>query len=745
MFRRNVLRGAAGLGLAAVVPLRHAQAQAGVPSSEAYRWTNLPFGGGGFIGGISFHPRERGLLYARSDIGGIYRHDPAADRWVPLLDGLSFPDAELMSVLSLALDPADPDRVYAACGLSTGEWARKGALLVSTDRGRNWSIHNLDIKLGGLENGRGTGECLQVDPHLPNVLILGTTRDGLLRSADRGQSFKPLPFKPRQVSLVMFDPSSAAPDSGCRRLWVGSQDQPGLYVSEDGGQSFAKVPGLPDQIPQRATMARDRTLYVTFALGKPGEPVNPGNALNGSVWRRDRNGQWSDITPVKPGAPNVPFGYSAIDVDPRLPGRVVVSTIERWWAGEGKVGEEMYLSLDSGQSWQPLADRSRHNDAPYPWLVHQRKLSGRMGFWIADLKIDPFDSSRLLYGTAYGLWETRNLAAAQKDEHVLWEFSAKGMELTSPGEIRSPSGGVALLAALGGLAGGAAWEQVDAAPNAGLFMPRNEGTSSVDYAEGAPAIIARTCESDAGGRVSTDGGVQWRAFGGLPRTAGLPSPRGGRIAVSAGGGFMVWAPTGSAALRSQDRGKTWQPCAGWPDPKDGDLVPVADRTTEGVFYVHDVTRGRILQSVDGGRQFAPAILRLPVLNRWQTTQLVCAPGTLRDLWLILPDGLVHLPGVDQPARGIKNVIEPRRVALGKAAPGATYHTLYLWGVVKLGGAEVSGLFRSTDRGASFTRIDDDAHRFGNLLSISADPLEYGVIYLASRGRGIVVGRPAAGT
>ena len=262
MFRRDVLCGAAGLGLAAMVPVRQAHAAPNVAAGAgpAYRWASVPFGAGSFVSGLCFHPRERGLLYARSDVGGIYRNEPATGQWTPLLDGLGMADAELMSVLSLALDPNDADRVYAACGARTDEWARKGALLISTDRGRSWAIRDLDVKLGGREHGGGTGERLQVDPHLPTLLLLGTTRDGLLRSTDRGQSFQPLSFSPRHVSLVMFDPSSAAPDSGCRRMWVGSHDQPGLYVSEDAGRSFSRVPGLPEQ-PAQAVIAVARVAH----------------------------------------------------------------------------------------------------------------------------------------------------------------------------------------------------------------------------------------------------------------------------------------------------------------------------------------------------------------------------------------------------------------------------------------------------------------------------------------------------
>lgn len=738
MFRRDVLIRAASLSLTAVAPLHHAHAALGVTAAQPYRWASLPLGGGGFVNGLCFHPRERGLLYARSDVGGIYRYESDTTQWVPLLDELGMADGELMSVLSLALDPNDADRVYAACGARTDEWARNGALLISTDRGRSWTTRDLAVKLGGAGIGRGTGERLQVDPHLSTLLLLGTTQNGLLRSMDRGQTFQPLSFGSKHVSLVMFDPSSAAPDSGCRRIWVGSHDQPGLYVSEDAGASFSRVPGLPRQVPQRAVMARDRALYVTFAMVDVGARNSKSDkAQAGSVWRRDRNGQWTDITPSKIAGDDGKFGFSGIDVDPRVPSRVVVSTIDRWTPRD-----EMFLSLDSGQTWTSLVDQSSHNTGPYPWLEDQMRRAGRPGWWISDLKIDPFDSAHMIYGTGYGLWETRNLGAARKEASSLrWEFMVKGMELTSATEIRSPSGGATLLAAMGVVVGGAAWDQIDATPKAGLFSPQGESSVSVDYAEGAPAIIARTCQVDVGGRISLDGGASWRPFGEPTVKPGADQPRGGRIAVSARGGFMVWAPAGQPVLCSRDRGKSWEPCAGLPERHEADLVPVSDRTIEGIFYVYDIERGRILQSLDGGRNFASAIVRLPVLNQWQANQLVCAPGKLRDLWLALPNGLVNLPGGDQAARGIKKVMEARLIALGKAAPGADYHTLYVWGRVEVDGIETNGLFQSTDRGTSFTRIDDEGHRYGRLLSITADPLEFGVVYLAPQGRGVVVGRP----
>ena len=109
-------------------------------------------------------------------------------------------------------------------------------------------------------------------------------------------------------------------------------------------------------------------------------------------------------------------------------------------------------------------------------------------------------------------------------------------------------------------------------------------------------------------------------------------------------------------------------------------------------------------------------------------------------------GDVTVDGEGRPqtqAQTLRNVVEPWRIALGKAAEGAAYHTLYVWGRVLVGGKQVDGLFRSTDAGASFLRIDDDQHRYGRLNAMAADSLEFGVVYLAPEGRGVIIGKPKA--
>jgi hypothetical protein len=157
--------------------------------------------------------------------------------------------------------------------------------------------------------------------------------------------------------------------------------------------------------------------------------------------------------------------------------------------------------------------------------------------------------------------------------------------------------------------------------------------------------------------------------------------------------------------------------------------------------VFDFTRGQVLVSVDAGQTFAASLKGLPELNpSWQRGFIVSAPGALRDLWIGLPDALVRVGGIDERPRTIKRIAGAERLALGKAAPGAAYPSVYLAGrAVTPAGQESQGLFRSDDAGASFRRIDGAHQNFAGIVSLAADPLEHGTVYVGTRGRGVFMG------
>jgi len=110
--------------------------------SQAYTWRNVAIGGGGFVTGTVFHPTEPGLVYARTDVGGIYRLDTASNRWIPLNDDIGGLNNEFqhLGVMSIGLDPNDANRVYIATGQYSGteSWKLPSRIYRSTDRGATW-------------------------------------------------------------------------------------------------------------------------------------------------------------------------------------------------------------------------------------------------------------------------------------------------------------------------------------------------------------------------------------------------------------------------------------------------------------------------------------------------------------------------------------------------------------------------------------------------------------------------------
>ncbi|WP_415909012.1 hypothetical protein [Oleiharenicola sp. Vm1] len=256
----------------------------GAAPAEPYVWRNVAIRGGGYVTGLAFHPREADLLYARTDVGGAYRWDAARRAWLPLNDGIDRANGDLYGVISLALDPRDPARVYLACGAYFSEWARQAAVLRSEDRGATWEIAELPFKLGGNQDGRGTGERLQVDPHDGRHLLLGTNHDGLWRSRDGGREWAQVTgFTPGGVTFVLFDAASGADGHPTPVVYAGAADpaKETLYHSTDGGKSWAPSPASRAAC-SGITPPRTRTARFSSPAATPSVPTASPRAQCGS-------------------------------------------------------------------------------------------------------------------------------------------------------------------------------------------------------------------------------------------------------------------------------------------------------------------------------------------------------------------------------------------------------------------------------------------------------------------------------
>lgn len=71
---------------------------------------------GGYMTGIAIHPTVPDLVYARTDVGGLYRWDASGKQWIPLFDWVSPDESNIYGIDGVAIDKNNPNVVYVAAG-----------------------------------------------------------------------------------------------------------------------------------------------------------------------------------------------------------------------------------------------------------------------------------------------------------------------------------------------------------------------------------------------------------------------------------------------------------------------------------------------------------------------------------------------------------------------------------------------------------------------------------------------------
>lgn len=752
---RGLNRREAGMALAGAAAIGALPATVAA-ATPPYVWRNVKVGAGGFIPGIVFSRVEKGLAYARTDMGGAYRWDAGQARWLPLQD--SSPVGNDFGVESIAPDPVDPDMVHAAVGVSRRE---PGAMLRSTDRGATWIRTPVAFRMGGNEDGRGLGERLAIDPNDTRILYFGSRHDGLQRSVDGGATWAkvdsfPLPGQgldpagPTRPGLnfVVFDPTSGTSGAPTPVLFVGVADPGGarLYRSNDAGRTWSPVAGgpRPEMSAAKAELDARGVLYLTSTLG-----VGPNGVTDGQVWRLDtRTGEWRDISPPRPLG-----GFMGLAIDRRQPGVLMVSTLNRW-----QPGDTLWRSADDGASWTSLREQARHDVSATPFLYWGNDRPD-FGWWIAALAIDPFDSDHAVYATGATVYATANLTEADHGRPTDWAPWVEGIEQTAVITLVSPPAGPPLLTGFGDISG-FAHEDLTRSPTLQFTSPVFANTNQIDYAGRAPNVVVRSgtphegvgSEGHDGATLawSDDYGRSWKSLG-RPRPAGVAEAsshprmdlyRDAPITVTAdGSAFVLGVPQ---VMVSRDRGAGWRPVQGLPIL----LRPVADRVDPLLLYALDFETGEWFVSIDGATSFAAVPSRgLPSdlardrpTWREQAWPLKATPGRDGDLWLVSRSGMFHTVDGGQRFERIDGGLQVEMLDFGRAPPGETYPALVAIGAR----GETRGVFRSDDRGRSWVRVNDGEHEYGRRFrAIAGDPRVYGRVYVATDGRGVVYGEPAS--
>lgn len=795
-----------------------------VNAREKYVYKSIPVPGGGFVTGFVFHPTVPNILYCRTDIGGSYRYDFENNSWVSLVDHATDPDVWETYPLSIALDKQNPSYIYQMEGLYPNH-----KIAFSEDYGDSWVYFDppvIDEKgntatMHGNAPGRSTGERLVVDPNDSNSLYMGTMEDGLWKTTDRCKTWTKLqvayPGKEseKNIAFVEIDPSSGENGSASKRIIVATNGQMGslvenirgqsVYISNDGGENFEPLKGeptpviggskdYPGYVGQHASFL-GKYLYISYAAYNIGWSnwnsygCDTGKCYDGALYRfeLDSNGEVVealDITPqniIEPNFcdPEVPgrrvgHGISGICADPQLPGTLICSTITA-------APDTIYRSTDYGLTWKPIMAGLEIGkidfNVPYQRPEHNGNLS--LIHWMADLKINPFNSDMALFNTGAGIFMTKDLTKADKDEVVTWACCDKGVEETVHLNIYCPPAGDVKLVDIIGDYGGFAFTDLDK-PAENTFANHNKDrwitAMNADYPDSNPNVIVVAPRGNWLGK--TKGGIivtfdQGRTWEQLSDPVGLtedidelikyikiPNVTAGWTAISADGEAILWAlglPIyASRLVYTRDLGKKWAKSEIYDaDGKFllGENVPfkvMSDRVNPNVFYGFSDNKdgAGFYVSTDKGATFHPIKapegfpeVNLAGIDSEQAYEIRVESNKEGVIWLAMQEHglwrITYNPSNNsfEGYRVSKAGDFIKRIGLGKPAEGSEIKTLFTSGTI----SGEYGFYRSHDGGVNWIRINDDKHQYGDIRSITGDPRIFGRIYVATGTRGVVYG------
>jgi photosystem II stability/assembly factor-like uncharacterized protein len=292
-------------------------------TGEVSRWEITgPFGGD--VRSLVAAPDDVSMLYLGTSDGQIFKSTDGASTWRRLKPGLAKTG---LSVDSILIDPRNPKVMYA------GAWpvvtTEEGGVFKSEDGGQSW-------KLLGKTKGLSV-RCLAMSPSDSNLIIAGSSSEdkklnGAFRSSDAGKTWERITPEGdpeiRSIESIGIDPQDNS------MIYAGTFHLP--WKTIDGGKTW-KPTGY------KATgMIDDSDIFgITVDSKEPGLVYM--NACSG-IYRSNSGGEkWAKL-------PGIPFSARrtyALLPDPADPKTIFAGTSEGLWR-----------TKDGGTRWMLLTSKS---------------------------------------------------------------------------------------------------------------------------------------------------------------------------------------------------------------------------------------------------------------------------------------------------------------------------------------------------------------------------------------------------
>jgi photosystem II stability/assembly factor-like uncharacterized protein len=229
--------------------------------SQSLRSVN--FQGAGWVTAVKYSS-DGSRLYARTDVGGVFRSDNGGQNWQFISNY-----AETYSGLyiqGLAVHPSNNNIVYAACGVSYRSTDEGRGVWKSTNGGNTWTHVLQNVNFSGNDDIRWGGECLLIDPVSPETIYAGGRESGVYKSTNGGGTWNiiaPSNVVTGNISTIALRPGTTG---NTAELWVGSQGNAGVWRSVNGGTSWVQMrtSAEVEGVVFRIAVKTDGTAFVAY-------------------------------------------------------------------------------------------------------------------------------------------------------------------------------------------------------------------------------------------------------------------------------------------------------------------------------------------------------------------------------------------------------------------------------------------------------------------------------------------------
>ncbi len=646
---------------------------------KALRWRLVGPFRGGRVDAVAGDPTKPLVFYMGAVNGGVWKTANAGMSWENITDGKT----DISSVGAITVAPSDPNVIYVGAGESQlrEDLTYGTGVYRSTDAGQTWQ------HLGLTETHQVTS--IRVHPNNPDVAYVSAI----------GHAFGPNPER-------------------------------GVFRTMDGGKSWKKVLFINDSTGGNDISidpSNPRIIYASmWKFQRSPWGMEAGGGRSGLWKSTDAGDTWTELT-MNPGMPKAPIGKIGVAVSPANPRRIYASIEAKDTLGG------IFRSDDAGATWSRTNGQQQFQVRPWYYSAVTADPSNENTLWVMNLQVwKSIDGGRTF----------QRARVPHGDTHIMWVDPKNSDRL-----INGNDGGATV-----SLDGGKSWSSIDNQPTAQFYhvITDNQWPYRIYGAQQDNSTVSIASRSDFGSIGTRD----WWPVAGCENAHIAVDPR--NPAITYGGCY-----TGMLA-RHDNRTQQSNDIAVWLNNYDGIAVKDVPNRFQWTFPVmlspHDPTilyaasqhlwkstnEGRSWEKISPDLTYADPATMGPsggpvhkdmTGTEWYATiySLAESPTNKGQIWTGSDDGRVHLTKdggktwTDVTPKAMAKHTRITGIEASRYDPGVAYMsaTRYQLDDFK------PYFYKTTDYGATWTRIDAGIPMGAYARSIREDVVRRGLLFAAT--------------